>query len=114
MVVVSAGAREASLGPRGINGELNELLFPLQHGTLWYAGVDVLPPLLVHGADRVDQAAYEAHADALRQRLKDLAHTTPLPFRHQNGGDYDDDLVLRPELNRHATGLASHYRVPTD
>lgn len=43
MVIVSAGAREASLGPRGINGELNDLLFPLQHGTLWYAGIDVLP-----------------------------------------------------------------------
>ncbi|MFF7928615.1 NAD(P)H-dependent oxidoreductase [Streptomyces mirabilis] len=43
MVAVSAGAREASLGPRGINGELNDLLFPLQHGTLWYAGIEVLP-----------------------------------------------------------------------
>lgn len=111
MVVVSAGAREASLGPRGINGALDDLLFPLQHGTLWYAGIDVVPPLLVHGADRMDAAAYACHANALRVRLKDLPHTEPLPFRHQNGGDYDEDLVLRPELSPHITGLPAHYRI---
>ncbi|MFE6778532.1 NAD(P)H-dependent oxidoreductase [Streptomyces sp. NPDC057702] len=110
MVLVTAGARESSLGPRGINGELNDLLFPLQHGTLWYAGIEVLPPLLVHGADRVDDAAYAVHAGALRQRLDDLPHTRPLPFRQQNGGDYDEDLVLRPELAPHTTGTAAHYR----
>ncbi|MFJ9161494.1 NAD(P)H-dependent oxidoreductase [Streptomyces griseoviridis] len=110
MVIVSAGAREVSLGPRGINGDLNDLLFPLQHGTLWYAGIDVLPPLLVHGADRMDEATYAFHVDALRERLKDLPHTEPLPFRRQNGGDYDDDLVLRPELSPHLTGTAAHYR----
>ncbi|WP_331724862.1 NAD(P)H-dependent oxidoreductase (plasmid) [Streptomyces sp. NBC_00111] len=111
MVIVSAGAREASLGPRGINGELNDLLFPLQHGTLWYAGIDVLPPLLVHGADRMDAAGYAFHANVLRSRLKDLPYADPLPFRHQNGGDYDDDLVLRPGLDPHLTGNAAHYRV---
>ncbi|MER5966929.1 NAD(P)H-dependent oxidoreductase [Streptomyces sp. NPDC002057] len=109
MVVVSAGAREASLGERGINGSLSDLLFPLQHGTLWYAGIDVVPPLLVHGADRMDATAYAAHADALRRRLKDLPHTRPLPFRRQNGGDYDENLVLRPELDSATTGLAAHY-----
>ncbi|MFJ9924341.1 NAD(P)H-dependent oxidoreductase [Streptomyces rubiginosohelvolus] len=110
MVIVSAGAREASLGPRGINGELNELLFPLQHGTLWYAGIDVLPPVLVHGADRMEEADYPLRAGMLHQRLEDLPHTKPLPFRRQNGGDYDDDLVLRPELSPQMTGSAAHYR----
>ncbi|PRH77871.1 NADPH:quinone reductase [Streptomyces solincola] len=110
MVVVSAGAREASLGERGVNGSLNDLLFPLQHGTLWYAGIDVVPPLLVHGADRADHHAFAAHADALRQRLRDLPHTPPLPFRRQNGGDYDENLVLRPELVPDVGGLAVHYR----
>ncbi|MEU9099985.1 NAD(P)H-dependent oxidoreductase [Streptomyces sp. NPDC048361] len=111
MVVVSAGAREASLGERGINGSLNDLLFPLQHGTLWYAGIDVVPPLLIHGADRMDGAAYATHTDSLRRRLESLPHTRPLPFRRQNGGDYDENLILRAELApATATGLAVHYR----
>lgn len=110
IVVVSAGARAASLGPRGVNGELNDLLFPLQHGALWYAGIDVLPPVLVHGADHMDAATYTFAANAVCERLKDLPHTEPLPFRQQNGGDYDDDLVLRHDLIPHTTGLAAHYR----
>ncbi|MFJ8847319.1 hypothetical protein ACIRFF_30975 [Streptomyces cyaneofuscatus] len=99
-----------SLGPRGINGELDDLLFPLQHRTLWCAGTDVLPPFLIHGTDSVDETAYVGHADALRQRLKDLPHAEPLPFRRQNGGGYDENLVLRPELSPHPTGTAAHHR----
>ncbi|MEV8312424.1 NAD(P)H-dependent oxidoreductase [Streptomyces flavidovirens] len=110
MVIVSTGAREASLGPRGINGTLDELLFPLQHGTLWYVGMEVVPPLLIASADRADAATFAQHADVLRNRLEDLWHTQPLPFRHQNKGDYDDDLVLRPEVSPQTTGLTAHYR----
>lgn len=112
MVIVSTGARESSLGPRGINGPLDDLLFPLQHGTLWYVGMEVVPPLLIPSADRTDTATYAQHSDALHERLKSIWHTQPLPFRHQNRGDYDDDLTLRTELNPQTTGLAAHYRSP--
>jgi NAD(P)H dehydrogenase (quinone) len=109
IVVVTAGAREQSLGPRGINGDLNDLLFPLHHGTLWYAGISVLPPLLVHGADRMSDTGYSESVARLRQRLSTLATDRPLPFRCQNGGDYDDDLVLRPEHAPGHAGLSVHY-----
>jgi NAD(P)H dehydrogenase (quinone) len=109
MVVVTAGAREQSLGPRGINGDLNDLLFPLHHGTLWYAGISVLPPLLVHGADRMSDAGYVESVSRLRRRLSTMATDQPLPFRSQNGGDYDDDLVLRPEHAPGDAGLGVHY-----
>jgi NAD(P)H dehydrogenase (quinone) len=109
MVVVTAGAREESLGPRGINGALDDLLFPLHHGTLWYAGVSVLPPLLVHGADRMSDSGYTESVARLRQRLSTLVTDQPLPFRYQNGGDYDDDLVLRPEHAPGDAGLGVHY-----
>lgn len=109
MVVLTAGAREASMGPRGVNGETNDLLFPLQHGTLWYSGMSVLPPVVVHGADRVSEDAYEVAAKELRARLGSLQDEEPLPFRHQNGGDYDEDLVLRPGIAAGREGLAVHY-----
>lgn len=73
------------------------------------SGGDVVPPMLVHGADHMYAATYRFTAKALRQRLKDLSHAEPLQFRHQNGCDYDDHLVLRPELVPHATGLSVHY-----
>ena len=108
LAVVTAGSPEAPLGPRGVNGQLDQLLFPLLHGTLWYTGMSVLPPLVVHGADRVGAGEYDAAVSRLRSRLTSLEHDRPLPYRSQNGGDYDDDLVLRPEVAPAATGLAAH------
>lgn len=109
MVVLSAGAREASMGPRGVNGEVGELLFPLQHGTLWYSGMSVLAPMVVYGADRVSDAAYELAAKELRSRLGSMQDDEPLPFRYQNRGDYDENLVLRPEVAAGRRGLSVHY-----
>lgn len=109
MVVVTAGARDASLGPRGINGELNALLFPLQHGTLWYSGISVVPPLLVPGADRASANTYRDAAHRLRERLRQLPRTEPLRFRSQNGGDYDENLVLRSDVAEDRSGLRAHH-----
>ncbi|MFD0534347.1 NAD(P)H-dependent oxidoreductase [Actinomadura luteofluorescens] len=52
LVVTTAGARASGLGPRGVHGAAEDLLFPLLHGTLFYTGMDVLPPLVITGADR--------------------------------------------------------------
>ncbi|MFG3113070.1 NAD(P)H-dependent oxidoreductase [Streptomyces sp. NPDC048197] len=113
MVITTAGARAATLGPRGVNGNLNDLLFPLQHGTLWYTGMSVLPPLLIPGADRTTPTAYATAATRLRERLRTLPTTEPLAFRHQNTGDYDDDLLLHPHLTpTPPTGPSAHYTTP--
>jgi NAD(P)H dehydrogenase (quinone) len=108
MVVLSAGAREPALGPRGINGQLNDILFPLHHGTLFYAGMSVLLPVAVYGADRVPPEQFAESRELLRARLRTLDTAEPIRFRTQNGGDYDDDLVLRPDRAPGATGLAIH------
>lgn len=108
MVVLSAGAREPALSPRGINGPLNDILFPLHHGTLFYAGMSVLPPVAVYGADRVSPEDFAESQALLRTRLSTLDTAEPLGFRTQNGGDYDDDLVLRPTHAPGGTGLAIH------
>jgi NAD(P)H dehydrogenase (quinone) len=108
LVVVTMGARESSIGPRGVNGELTELLFPLLHGTLWYSGISPLPPLPVYSADRAAEDDYETAAKELRERLRTLATTPPISYRYQNGGDYDDNLVLKPHLAPGRTGLQVH------
>ncbi|MFI0258919.1 NAD(P)H-dependent oxidoreductase [Streptomyces sp. NPDC017056] len=110
MTVVTAGARPASIGPRGVNGDLDDLLFPLHHGTYWYTGMSALPPFLVPSADRMTPEGFETTADALRTRLLAIPTTPPLPFRRQNSPDYDPDtLTLRPDLAPHTTGPAAHY-----
>lgn len=110
MTVVTTGARPSSIGPRGVNGDLNDLLFPLHHGTFWYTGMSVAPPFLVPSADRTSPTTYEDIAAHLRTRLLDLPSTPPLPFRRQNSPDYDPEtLTLHPSLAPHTTGPALHY-----
>jgi NAD(P)H dehydrogenase (quinone) len=109
LVVVTAGSPAPALGPRGINGQLDHILFPLLHGTLWYTGMSVLPPVAVFGADRVSQGEYETAAALIRRRLTSGEVDEPIPYRYQNGGDYDHDLVLRPDLATGSSGLGVHY-----
>lgn len=108
LVVTTVGANAATTGPRGIHGDLSEVLFPLLHGTLWYTGMSVLPPVVVTGAVRLtDEEVAEARA-TLRRRLRELPSTEPIRYRSQDGGDYDRHLVLRPGVAPDEQGIGVH------
>ncbi|MCX4198795.1 NAD(P)H-dependent oxidoreductase, partial [Methylobacterium organophilum] len=110
MLIVTAGGWEEHYSARGINGPIDDLLFPIQHGILHYPGYAVLPPFVVYRADGLDAAAFAAVAERLRDRLSALATTPPIPFRRQNGGDYlIPGMQLRPGLEAPgARGFALH------
>lgn len=108
LVVTSVGARESSFGPRGIHGHIDEVLWPVLHGTFWYTGMAALPPYVVHGADRATPADAERHAEALRSRLRALPSTEPIPYRAEAGPDYDENLVLHADRAPGRTGLGAH------
>lgn len=48
MLIVTAGGWEQHYSPRGINGPIDDLLFPINHGILHYPGYDVLPPFVTY------------------------------------------------------------------
>lgn len=109
MLVVTAGGWESHYGPRGINGPMDDILFPIQHGILFYPGFDVLPPYVIYHTSKIDDAAFQRICAALGQRLDNLETTAPLPFRRQNGGDYAiPALTLRPEIALGQQGFAIH------
>lgn len=108
LTVLTTGSQEPAFGPRGINGELEQAMFPLLHGTFWYVGMDVLPPLAIYGADRLDDQQYDDAVGKLCERLTSLGKEEPIPYRYQNRGDYDDDLVLRPERAPGESGIGVH------
>jgi NAD(P)H dehydrogenase (quinone) len=112
MVVTTVGANAATTGPRGIHGDINDVLFPVLHGTLWYTGMTVVPPVVVNDAVRLSAAEYEVAAERLRNRLLTLPDTEPIPFRYQNGGDYDEHLVLSPAHAPGEEGIRIHYTTP--
>jgi len=110
MVLVTTGGWEQHYAPRGINGPIDDLLFPINHGILYYPGYDVLPPFVAYRVDRLDEAGFANVAERLRERIRTLATTPPIPYRRQNGGDYRiPSLQLRPELgDPGAAGFALH------
>lgn len=110
LVVTGVGARGAAFGPRGIHGDLDEVLFPVQHGLFWYTGMAPLRPFVVAAADRTTAGDYAEIRERLRTRLAALPTEEPVPFRRQDGGDYDDDLVLRPGVAPGRTGIPAHLR----
>lgn len=109
MLVVTTGGWESHYSVRGINGPIDDLLFPIHHGVLHYPGFAVLPPYLVYRTSRVDAERYTQIERELGERLDNLQTTTPIPFRRQNGGDYEiPALTLREEINPGTTGFAAH------
>ncbi|OZI64118.1 NAD(P)H-dependent oxidoreductase [Bordetella genomosp. 1] len=111
MLVVTTGGWDSHYASRGINGSINDILFPIQHGTLFYPGFDVLPPHVIYRSGKIDDANFGEVASALGQRLDALERTEPIPFRKQNHGDYEiPALTLKPGLGAGRTGLAIHLQ----
>jgi NAD(P)H dehydrogenase (quinone) len=109
MVITTTGGWASHYAPRGINGPMEDLLFPIHHGILYYPGMSVLPPFVVHRTGKVDAAAYAQHTAALGERLDTLATTPPIPYRKQNIGDYDiPAMTLRADLAPGQEGFGVH------
>jgi NAD(P)H dehydrogenase (quinone) len=115
MLVVTTGGWESHYAPRGINGPIDDLLFPIQHGILHYPGFDVLPPFVTYRSDRMDAERFAQTLDALGRRLDTLWSAAPIAFRKQNGGDYAiPALTLHPDIAPGRNGFAAHVRAPDE
>lgn len=110
MLIVAAGGWKEHYSARGINGPIDDLLFPINHGILFYPGYDVLPPFVTYSADRCDETRFEAAAQELRTRMRTIETTPHIPYRRQNGGDYHiPTMELRAGLEAPGlTGLELH------
>ena len=116
MLIVTAGGWVEHYSPRGVNGSIDDLLFPINHGILYYPGYDVLPPFVTYSTDRFNEQRFEAAAESLRERLRTLETTRPIPYRRQNGGDYHiPTMQLRAELGSSGTSaFALHLKEVAD
>ncbi|MFI6880554.1 NAD(P)H-dependent oxidoreductase [Streptomyces sp. NPDC050400] len=111
MVVTTTGGRGSNYTGRGVNGSIGDLLFPLNHGVLWFTGFDVLEPFVAHRAVDLTGERFAELADAYRDRLTGLATAEPIPYRPERGGDYDDTLQLKPGHGADAApGFGLHTR----
>jgi NAD(P)H dehydrogenase (quinone) len=109
MLVVTAGGWAEHYQERGINGPIDDLLFPIQHGILFYPGFSVLDPFVVYRAERMDAARFRAITADLDRRLEGLFTDPPIAYRPQNHGDYEiPSMRLKDGLGAGQQGLRLH------
>ncbi len=110
MVAITTGARGEQFGPRGINGPLEDVLFPITRGILFYTGLAVVPSFVVYRTVRLPEREFRTVADAYVERLLTMETTEPIPYRTENGGDFDDGMVLNPSVAEGQSGFSLYRR----
>lgn len=108
ILAVAVGGPAVDYGPRGINGPLDQLLFPITHGSLYFPGFDVLPTFAAYSAAGMTQDDVASTKDAWRLRVQRLFDDSPIPFRPQNGGDYPDRHMLDDAVAVGQSGIQAH------
>ncbi|CRZ16350.1 NAD(P)H-dependent oxidoreductase [Mycolicibacterium neworleansense] len=108
LIVVTAGEDARSIGPRGISGDLESLLFPLIHGTLWYVGIETLDLHVIYDADGLEPAGIDLETQRLQDRLRTIDTEPVRRFRRLRDGDYQETRALRGDLLRGRTDLGIH------
>jgi NAD(P)H dehydrogenase (quinone) len=87
---ITLGARPHMFGPDAIHGEIETMLRPILRGTLWYTGMQVLPPFYAWHVPYITAEARKAVLEDWRRWLLTLEQAEPLSFPRL--GDFDDRL----------------------
>jgi NAD(P)H dehydrogenase (quinone) len=86
----------------GLLGHLDVNLWHLQHGTLGYAGFDVLKPFAAWMIHYTTPETRQAYLDAWEQRLGGIEHEAPMPFHTL--AEFGPDWRLCPEVEPRTVG----------
>lgn len=87
MLSLTTGGPETMYSPTGLNGDINNILFPINYGIFRFVGFDVLPPFVAYAVAHGDDEQRLAYLEQYRQRLLTL-ETTP-PIEYPSLSDYE-------------------------
>lgn len=93
MLSLTTGGPPTIYSSRGLNGEMDKLLYPIQHGMLYFVGFDVLPPFVAYAVARCAQEQRQEYLQTYAERLKNWQTDTPLSFPPLE--QYDETLQLK-------------------
>lgn len=80
MLSLTTGGPATMYGEDGLNGQIDRLLYPINHGILRFVGFDVLPPFVAWGPARAGDDQRRAYLDQYRARLGRLETETPISY----------------------------------
>jgi NAD(P)H dehydrogenase (quinone) len=86
-------------GLDGIHGDIETMLRPILRGTLWYTGMQVLPPFYAYHVPYITANARAAILEEWRHWLLSLERASPLPFPRLD--DFDERLYPKHRADHH-------------
>ncbi len=110
MLIVTAGSDTHSFSLNGINGHMDDLLFPIHHGIMWYSGITPLSPFIVYESNHIPEEQAAAAIQALKVRLDSLETLSPIQYYSSVAGDYDENELLKTHLRGNKSGFAVHRK----
>jgi NAD(P)H dehydrogenase (quinone) len=96
MLALTTACHPEMAEPDGLLADIHINLWPLQAGTLAYAGMRVLPPFIGWSVQYADDARRLAYLREYALRLAAIETTEPMPFHTLS--DFGPDWRLRPEI----------------
>lgn len=93
MLAFTTGGPDTMYSSMGMNGEIEKILYPIQHGVLYFTGMQVLPPFIAWAAARVSVEQREHYLLQYTQCLQNLEDT--LPIDYQPLAAYDETFQLK-------------------
>jgi NAD(P)H dehydrogenase (quinone) len=102
MVCTSTACFPQMVEPDGLLAHLDVNLWHLQHGTLAYAGFDVLKPFTSWSVHYTTAERRAGYLEAYEQRLRDIALEQPMPVHHL--AEFGDDWRLKPGIEPRTNG----------
>jgi NAD(P)H dehydrogenase (quinone) len=80
ILCLTTGGPASMYAPDGLNGDIQQLLFPIQHGMLYFTGFSVLPPFIAWSVARASDRERRAYLDGWAERLRTAFEVEPIPF----------------------------------
>lgn len=96
MLSLTTGGGEIMYSPTGLDGDINVILFPINHGILRFVGFDVLPPFIAWGVSRVENERRQAYLEEYKQRLLTINETEAIAYPSLS--DYDEHFQLKQSV----------------
>jgi NAD(P)H dehydrogenase (quinone) len=93
-VTITIGGQPHMFGPGAVHGPLEDMLRHVLRGTLYYVGMDVLPPFVAWHVPYISHEARLQILEDYRARLRSLESLAPLTFPSLDA--FDEKLYPKP------------------
>ncbi|MGB3205436.1 MAG: NAD(P)H-dependent oxidoreductase [Crinalium sp.] len=96
MLSFTTGGRATMYGETGLYGNIDHILFGINHGTFRYVGFDVLPPFIIWGVKHLDYEQRQAYLEEYKQRLLKINQTQEIAYPSLQ--DYDENFQRKVKI----------------